>query len=160
MASQMQPQKTGPGWLATQPPPMPKFAELRKPSLYPPYRPPTAGVGQATWSGGASALLAWGTGSGRQAVAPGAIRATSLWRRLLTRVFAFLRKQQGNHKPGSRTWPRDFKWTASQKSRPIKHFAGRHRHCAAVGMVHRSGEDFPIFEGYRCQLEEALFPVR
>jgi hypothetical protein len=49
---------------------------------------------------------------------------------------------------------------ASQKSRPIKHFAGRHRHCAAVGMVHLSGEDFPIFEGYRFQLEEALFPVR
>jgi hypothetical protein len=26
-------------------------------------------------------------------------------------------------------------------------------------MVHLSGEDFPIFEGYPFQLEEALFPV-
>jgi hypothetical protein len=48
--------------------------------------------------------------------------------------------------PRSRTWTRDFKCTASQKSRHIKHFAWMHRNCAAVGMVHLSGEDFPILD--------------
>jgi hypothetical protein len=35
---------------------------------------------------------------------------------------------------------------ASQKYRHINHFAWMHRNCAAVGMVHLSGEDFPIFD--------------
>ena len=60
----------------------------------------------------------------------------------------------------ARIWTRDFKWVASQKSRHIKHFAGMHRNCAAVGMVHRSGEDMPIFDGYDFRLEEAIFAVK
>jgi hypothetical protein len=35
-----------------------------------------------------------------------------------------------------------------------------HRNCAAVGMVHRSGEDMPIFDGYDFRLEEAIFAVK